>query len=99
MINPKELAKTSLILLEEAVLATLFIEQQGLRRGEISNWLGIKNENYSYRDRSYPIIASVLNNLEREGRVEHDGSQSARKWKLTESERKERHKYLHSTKL
>lgn len=90
MINPEQLAKTSLILLEEAVLVILYIEQSCLKPGEISNRLGIKKENYSYKGRSFPIVASVLHKLEREGRVERDSPRYA-KWRLTESERRERH--------
>lgn len=89
MINPKELAKTSLMLLEEAVLVILCIEQSGLKPGEISNRLGIKKENYSYKGRSFPIVASILHKLEREGRVERDSPQYA-KWKLTENEKNQR---------
>ncbi len=91
MINPKELAKTSLMLLEEAVLVILYIEQSGLKPGEISNRLGISKDEYSYPGRSYPIIGSILHKLEKDGLVEREQTKYA-KWRLTESERRERHK-------
>lgn len=91
MINPKQLAATSLDLLEEAVLTILYIEQSDLKPGEISNRLGIKKEDYSYIGRSFPIVASVLHKLERDGRVERDSPRYS-KWRLTESERRERYK-------
>ena len=90
MINPEELATTSLILLEEAVLAILYIEQSELKPEKISNRIGIE-KNYSYPGRAYPIVASLLHKLEREDRVERDRDTPFPKWRLTESENRERH--------
>ena len=53
MINPKQLAKTSLILLEEGILAILFIEQSELKPKEIGNRLGIER---SYHFEGRPIL-------------------------------------------
>ena len=89
MINPKQLAATSLNLLEEAVLAILFIEQSYLTPEEISNRLGIKSEDYRAIGYNHPILRSLLRKLEREGRVEPDSRKNA-KWRLTESEIKAR---------
>ncbi len=90
MINPKQLAKTSLILLEEAILAILFIEQSELKPEEIGNRLGIERS-YHFEGRTYPVIGGLLHKLEREGRVERDRA-TYPKWRLTESENRERHK-------
>lgn len=91
MINPKQLVKTSLILLEEAVLTILYIEQSDLDPDEIGIRLGIDKEVYRYTGRANPIVSSVLKKLEREERVEPDQPTYA-KWRLTESEKRERHK-------
>ena len=88
MINPKQLATTGLMLLEEAVLAILS-EQSDLEPGQISQILDITRDDYGYEGRAYPIVASVLIKLENEERVERDKPTYA-KWRLTESERKER---------
>ena len=89
MINPKRLATTSLMLLEEAVLAILFIEQSYLEPKQISTRLGISKDDYGYEGRAYPIIGSVLIKLENEDRVERD-QDTYSKWRLTESENRER---------
>ncbi|MYF54984.1 hypothetical protein F4225_04275 [Candidatus Poribacteria bacterium] len=90
MISPKQLAETILILLEEAVLSVLFIEQsEYLKPADISKRLGIDKASYGIKGRDYPIIGSVLEKLEREERIERD-REFYPKWGLTESEIKER---------
>lgn len=89
MINPKKVATKGLMLLEEAVLAILS-EQPDLEPGQISQKLGITKDDYGYKSRDYPIVASVLRKLENEERVESDKPTYA-KWRLTENENRERH--------
>ena len=84
MKTPEQLAGTALIMLEQAVLTILFHEQSDLAPEEISKRLGITRELYGYTGRAYPIVASVLKKLEREGRVEPDSPRYA-KWRLTEA--------------
>ena len=86
MINTKRLAEIGLALIEEAVLATLCHEPTGLKPSEIGKRLGIENEDYSYLDRSYPIVRGILNKLEKENLVEPDGSKHQPKYRLTESD-------------
>lgn len=88
MINSKQLATMGLLLLEEAVLAILS-EQPDLEPGQISQKLDITRDDYRIGGRDYPIVASVLKKLENDKRVERDKPTYA-KWRLTESERKER---------
>ena len=89
MINPKQLAATSLDLLEEAILTILYIEPSDLKPDEIGIRLGIDKELYRYKGRANPIVESVLRKLKREERVEPDKCTYG-KWQLTESERRER---------
>lgn len=104
MINLKELAKTGLFLLEEAVLAILYVEQSGLEPKEISERIGI-GKNHSLRDfnvdstprgNTYPIVNSLLLKLEKDERVERIERDKPKrpKWRLTETENRERGKLV-----
>ena len=89
MINPKQLAQASLSLLEEAVLAILFIGRPHyLKLNEIANRLGIERD-YSFTGNNYLVIRGLIHKLEKEGRVEPESDKRA-KWGLTESEIKAR---------
>lgn len=92
MMNPKLLTTRALMLLEEAVLTVLFHEPN-LKPSEISTRLGIEKDDYTYLDRSYPIVRSVLIKLQKDGRVEPDAHKRA-KWKLTKNENSERQNTL-----
>ena len=89
MIDPKQLAQTSLSGLEEAVLTILFIEHpRYLEPEEIANRLCIERD-YRFKGRVYPVIGGLLYKLKRAGRVERD-KYSYTKWRLAESEIKAR---------
>lgn len=86
--NPRQLTIRGLLLLEEAVLAVLFHEPD-LNVGDISQRLGITNDDYAYLNRYCPIVRSVLNKLEKEKRVQNNRSKDAT-WRLTENEYNQR---------
>ena len=91
MINPKQLAQISLSLLEEAVLAILFMEHPHyFRPHQIAKRLGI--EKGRHHKSGYPVIGGLLYKLKTEGRVQRDTDDAKRKpkWALMESEIKAR---------
>ena len=95
MINPKKVATTGLMLLEEAVLAILS-EQPDLQPAQISKLLDITSDDYGIGSSDYPIVRSVLIKLENEERVERDKPKNAN-WRLTESESRERRNTYNSS--
>ena len=88
VIGPRQLAQTGLRLLEEAVLAFLFMERpRYLIPQKIANTLGIEKDRHE-KD-GYRVIGGVLSKLEKDERVERNKPTYAG-WRLTESESKAR---------
>ena len=88
MIDPKELAQTSLSRLEEAVLAFLFSKHPSrFEPNQIARSLGIGGYGYSGND--YALVRGVLHKLKAERQVYPDGGDRPG-WGLTEREIKAR---------
>lgn len=80
----KDLTTHALLVLEEAVLATLYHEDRYLSYDEIGDLIGIDKQLYAASGLANPIVNSVLQKLLKEKRVVNVGNPPC--WKLTPNE-------------